>query len=226
MEDKALFIEEYFNRWRRDIDKASELLVNNRYHLEGLLVLSCYLGAFASMRLNTLRDGEAYVKVLIEYSGKREFYEQIDLLFFYQWPRSKLRDHGSYKALKNYSEIVDVLKGIYGSEDDIKVGPRYVSQSEVIGYVLSAAIPNFDEQNFRSTLDLFSLAELLYRYLRCGAVHNAEFPFVNESIDVYGNITYEENHAITGQVLLETTEGVFKNLRDECLAKVKWPHEL
>lgn len=226
MSGKALFIVEYFKRWRRDIDKARELLANNRYYLEGLLILSCYLGAFASMRFHTLRDSEAYVKVLIEYSGKRDFYEQIDLLFFYQWPRSKLRNHGCYKRLKNHSEIVDALKGVYGSESDIKGGPRYVSQPVVIGHVLAAAIPNFDEQNFRSTLPLFSLAELLYRYLRCDAVHNVEFSFVNEGIDVDGNITYVENHAITGQVLLETTEGVFKNLLDECLSKVKWPHEL
>ncbi len=226
MSDKALcIIDEYFKRWHRDIEKARELVSSQRYYLEGLLVLSCYLGAFASVRFPTLRDGEAYVKVVLEYSGKRGFYEQIDLLFFYQQPRSKLRERGNYKV-KNHSEIVDALKRVYGTEEDIKVGTRYVSPSEMISHIISANIPNFDEQNFRGTLPLFCLAEILYRYLRCDAVHNNEFPFVNKLTDIEGNVTYEENHAITGNMLLETTEGVLKMLRDECLAKAKWPQEL
>lgn len=226
MSDKTLFINEYFKRWDRDIGRARELLINQHYYLEGLLVLSCYIGAFASMRFPSLQDGEAYVKIVLEYSGKRGFYEQIDLLFFYQWPRSKLRDNGNYKALKNRDEIVDVLKRVYGSEESIKVGTRYVSPPELIGHVLTAAIPNFDEQNFREKLPLFYLSELLYRYLRCDAVHNAVFPFVNKLMDINGNITYEHNHIITGQLLLETVESIHKTIRDECLNKLKWPHEL
>lgn len=226
MTPKALFVEEYFKRWRADIEKAEELLANQRYYLESLLVLSCYVGAFASMRFPTLRDGEAYVKVVLEYSGKREFYEQIDLLFLCQWPRSKLRDHGDYKSLKNHAEIVAVLNGLYGSEEDIKAGTRYLSPSRLISEVVAAAIPDFDEQNFRERLALFSLAEQLYRYVRCDAVHNAQFPFVNRAVTADGNTVYRHNHAITGQVLCETTLSVLNNLRDECLTKGKWPHEL
>ncbi len=43
MNDKAFFIDEYFKRWESDLNKAEELLANNRYYLEGILVLSCYL---------------------------------------------------------------------------------------------------------------------------------------------------------------------------------------
>ena len=226
MTGKALFVEEYFKRWRVDIEKAGELLANLSYYLESLLVLSCYVGAFASMRFPTLRDGEAYVKVVLEYSGKREFYEQIDLLFLCQWPRSKHRDHGDYKSLKSHAEIVAVLIGLYGSEDEIKAGTRYLSPSRLSSEVVAAAIPNFDEKNFRERLSLFSFAEQLYRYVRCDAVHSAQFPFVSEARTADGNTVYRHNHAITGQVLFETTLGVLSNLRDECLAKDKWPHEL
>src|SRR3990172_10488821 len=139
MSDKARFINEYFKQWGRDIVRARELLINPHYYLEGLLVLSCYIGAFASMRFPSIPDGKAYVKIVLEYSGKRDFYEQIDLLFFYQWPRSKLRGNGDYKALKNRDEIVDVLKRVYGSEAGIKVGIRYVSPPELIDHVLAAA---------------------------------------------------------------------------------------
>ena len=154
------------------------------------------------------------------------FFEKIDLLFFYQWPRSKFRDKGSYKALKQHSEIVEALKPVYGSEDDLKAKTRYISPVDFVTHVQSAAIPDFDELNFREKLPLFSLAEMLYRYLRCDAVHNAEFPFINELTDMDGNVTYEDNHAITGAVLLETTRAVWEALWKECQAKAKWPHEL
>ena len=226
MTAKTLFMEEYFKQWREDIEKAGELLANQRYYLESLLVLSCYVGAFASMRFPTLQDCAAYVKAVLEYSGKREFYEQIDLLFLCQWPKSKLREHGTYKMLKNHEEIVKVLNKLYGSEEDIKAGIRYLSPSKLISDVVAAAIPNFDEKNFRDGLPLFSLAEQLYRYVRCDAVHNAKFPFVSKATTTDGSTVYRDNHAITGQVIFETTLGVLSNLRVECLAKHKWPHEL
>jgi hypothetical protein len=226
MNDKAFFIDEYFKRWESDLNKAEELLANNRYYLEGILVLSCYLGSFAAMRYGALRDGEAYVKVVLEYSDKRTFFEQIDLLFFYQWSRSKFKENGSYTDLKQYSEIVDALKSVYGCEDTIKDKTRYILPEEFVGHVKSATIPGFDERNLRQKLHLFSLAELLYRYLRCDAVHNADFPFINETVDIKGNVTYEHNHAITGQVLLESTRSVWETIWKECQAKNKWPYEL
>ena len=225
MSDKTFFIDEYFKQWDRDIAKARELLANPRYYLEGILVLSCYIGALAAMRFPALRDGEAYVKVVLGYSGRRDFYEQVDLLFFYQWPRSKLRDNGIYK-LKNYTEIVEALKRAYGTEEDVKTKTRYVSPAAVTSEVAAATIVDFDTENFRTKLPLFSLAELLYRYVRCDAVHNADFPFINKGIDAHGNESYVPNHAITHEVLLDTTMGIIGNLRTECLAKSLWPYEL
>lgn len=226
MSDKVFFIDEYFKQWEKNLDKANELIENQRYRLEGILVLSCYLGAFAALRFPTLRDGEAYVKIILEYSDNREFFEQIDLLFFYQWARSKLRDNGNYKALKQHGEIVEALKRFYGTEDDIKFRSRYVSPAKFIENVVAASIPGFDEQNLREKLPLFALAELLYRYVRCDAVHNYDFPLIDEGRNGNGNVTYEDNHAITGKVLLETTRSVLKALWKECRAKDKWPFEM
>ena len=206
--------------------RAKELLDGKRYYLEGLLTLSCYVGAFGAMRYPSLKDGEAYVKIVLEYSGKRDFYEQIDLLFLFQWPRSKLRDKGNYKDLKNHTEIVAALTKVYGSEEDIKAKTRYVSKEDVIGHVRAAAIPGLNEQNLQDKLPLFSLAELLYRYLRCDAVHNAGFPFINKWTDMEGNVEYEENHAITGTILHETVEGITNNLCNECLKAGKRPYQL
>jgi len=226
MSDKVFFINEYFKQWERNLERANELIKNHHYHLEGILVLSCYLGAFAASRFPNLRDREAYVKIVLEYSGNREFFEQIDLLFFYQWPRSKLLDNGNYKALKQHGEIVEVLKRSYGTEDAIKTGIRYVSPAKFIENVAAAAIPGFEEQNLREKLHLFSLVELLYRYVRCDAVHNYDFPLINAGINGNGNVTYEHYHAITDTVLLETTRCVLKTLWEKCQTEEKWPHEM
>jgi hypothetical protein len=228
MSDKIFFIDEYFKQWEKNIEKAEELLENHnrRYHLEGILVLSCYLGAFAASRFPTLRDGEAYVKVVLDYSGKREFFEQIDLLFFYQWPRSKFRDNGNYKSLRQHGQIVEVLKRYYGTEADIKSGTRYISPDKLIENVLKASILVFDEQNFCEKLPLFSLVELLYRYLRCDAVHNYDFPLINEGVTVNGNVIYDHYHAINDKILLETTKSILKALWNECKTKEKFPFEL
>ena len=226
MSDKIFLIDEYFKRWEKDLNKASDLLSDSKYYLEGILVLSCYLGAFASSRYPSLHDGEAYVKFVLEYSGKRSFYEQIDLLFFYQWPCSKLRNNGNYKKLKQYSKIVDSLIRKYGNADDLKSGIRYVSINDIVDCVIAASILDFDEQNLREKLPLFSISELLYRYLRCDAVHNAEYPLINETIDSDGIINYEDNHIITGLKLLETTRAACKALWEECRAKGKFVSEL
>ena len=226
MPDKTFLIDTYFERWDKDISRAADLLSDPKYYLEGILVLSCYLGAFATSRYPRLRDGEAYVKFVCEYSGKRSFFEQIDLLFFYQWPLSKFRDNGNYKRLKQYPEIVESLKRKYGNERDIKSGARYISSIEFIRNVKAACIPGFDEHNLREKLPLFSISELLYRYLRCDAVHNAEYPFINEVINSESEPIYEDNHIITGSVLLETTRAVCKALWDECMAKGKFASEL
>jgi len=223
---KTHFITAYFDKWDRDVNRAAELLESGRFLLEGILTLTCYLGALAALRFPTLRDFEAYPKVVIEYSEARSFFEQVDLLLLYQWPRSKLRDHGHYKELKHHGEIVEALRKRYGSEDDVKEKARYASQADVIGQVLAAKIPGFDEQNLRDKLPLFSVAQILYRYLRCDAVHNADFPLLNESSDSNGNITYKPNHVITGDVLLKTTRAVIRNLSAECVGKSKWPQEL
>jgi hypothetical protein len=226
MSGKLPYIEAYFQRWQDDLVRAGELLHIPRFYLEAWLVLSCYIGAFGAMRFHSMRDGESYVKIIFDYSGKRTFYEQLDLLFLYQWPRSKLRDHGTYKSFTQHADVVAALQRIYGSENELKPETRYVDQSAALSQVLVARMPVLDEGNVRRSLPLFSLAEQLYRFVRCDAVHNAEFPFINKVYLSDGNIRYQDNHAITGAVLFDTASGILQNLSHECAAKEKWPHEL
>src|SRR3990172_1533408 len=102
--EKVFFIKAYFDKWDRDVRRAAELLDldSGWFLLEGILTLSCYLGALAALRFPKLPDYQAYPTVVLEYSGERDFFEQVDLQLLYQWRNSKLRDHGHYKELKNH----------------------------------------------------------------------------------------------------------------------------
>lgn len=202
-------------------------MADSKYYLEAILVLSCYIGALGSLRYPSEKeDNKAYKRVVREYSGKKDFYEQIDLLFFLQWPRSQLQGHGDYLKLKNHAEISKVIVEAYGDEGQIKNGTRYISQPGFLTCVERRPFPGFDRSNLREHLPRFSLCEMLYRYLRCRAVHNLRFPFIDKPRQVGGGVRYEDNHAITRAVLLETTENILASLSLECLEKAKWPEEL
>ncbi|MDH4082144.1 MAG: hypothetical protein OEV99_00160 [Nitrospira sp.] len=217
----------YFEGWQDDLARVKMLMADSKYYLEAILVLSCYIGALGSLRYpGEKEDNKAYKRVVREYSGKKDFYEQIDLLFFLQWPRSQFQSHKGYLKLKNHEEISKAIVDAYGDEVQIKNGIRYISQQDFLTCVEQRPFPRFDGRNLREHLPRFSLCEMLYRYLRCRAVHGVRFPLVDKPHQVGGGIRYEDNHAITRAVLLETTENILTNMRLECLEKAKWPEEL
>lgn len=156
----------------------------------------------------------------------KDFYEEIDLLFFLQWPRSELSRHGSYQTLKNHPEISAVIIDTFGNEDVIREGTRYVRQKLVLDAVAAKPFPQYDCHNLIQHLPLFSNCELLYRYLRCHAVHGRSFPFVASVFSSGNKIRYQDNHAITGDVLFQTAKGIMDKLKDDCLRNGKWPWEL
>ena len=227
MTEKADVIRDYFEGWQEDLARAKSLLGDLKYYRrEAILVLSCYIGALGSLRYPGEQDNKAYKTVVREYSGRRDFYEQIDLLFFLQWPRSDFQTHGDYLKLKNHADVSKIIVATYGEEDQIKSGTRYISQQDFMVFVDHVPFQGFDRENLQQHLPLFSLYEMLYRYLRCRAVHCVRFPFVTTVHVVDGSIRYEDNHAITGSVLLETTENILRNLSEECIEKSQWPWEL
>ena len=219
-------MQEYFARWEGDLERAKTLLADQKYYLEGWLVLSCHIGAFASLRFPTLRDNEGYKSVVLQYSGMKDFYEQIDLLFFLQWPRSDFSSNGDFLKLKNHTDLAKKIKAAFGDENIIRNRQRYVSQHDFLGAVSQNPLPGFDQGNLQQYLPLFSNAELLYRYVRCRAVHALLFPFVTRVHLADGGIRYDDNHAITGSVLYKTALGILIKLRSECVSMSKWPWEL
>ena len=227
MTGKADVISDYFEGWQEDLARAKSLLDDPKYYLEAILVLSCHIGALGSLRYpGEKQDNKAYKQVVLEYSGMRAFYEQIDLLFFLQWPRSDFCTHGDYRKMKNHEEISKILIATFGGEDQIKDGKRYISNQDFVASVDRKPPQAFDREDLLQHLPLFSLCEMLYRYLRCRAVHSVRFPFVTRITGSDGSVRYEDNHAITGPVLLQTTQGILGNLSKECIEKSRCPWEL
>lgn len=139
---KADFVQAYFSRWDNDLDRAKTLLAAQEYYLEAMLVLSCHIGALASLRFPTLADNAAYKRVVLEYSGMRDFYEQIDLLFFLQWPRSEFSSHGDFLKLKNHAELAEAVEVTFRDEDTVRQdAKRYVSQQDFLEAVRAALSP-------------------------------------------------------------------------------------
>lgn len=218
-------IDAHFDEWKRDIERAETLLRDDWFVLQGYLVLVCYLGALASQRFPSLKDNEAYCQFTLEYSGKKAFYEQIDLLFLYQWPRSKLRYHGLYTSFSDYSELVKAIGPKFGTENDLNVSSRYVSASMIMSEAKSK-IPHLNETDLEEKLKLFSLVQLLYRYGRCDAVHNADYPLINEGMNIDGDRIIRDNSALTREVILSTVKHANDTLWQECRSLKKWPHEI
>jgi len=219
-------MQDYFTRWDHDLDRAKSLLEDPKYCLEGWLVLSCHIGALASLRFPILRENEGYKRVVLEYADMRALYEQIDLLFFLQWPNSELSTHGDYLKLKSHTGLATHIRAAFGDEHKIRTEKRYVSQVEFMAAVGPSPFPGFDGANLQQHLPLFSNAELLYRYVRCRAVHSLRFPFVTRVHFADGGVRYDDNHAITRSVLYQTVANIVNTLRSECVGKSKWPWEL
>lgn len=228
-EAKLHLMNEYFAQWQTDLARAKALLGTDEYFVEGLLVLICYIGALARVRYpQEPKDWKSYKTIVMEYGGKKEVYGNIDLLFFYQWPRSKLANAKIYRSLKNYSDILPIFQQRFGDEGAIKnSAQRYQKREALADLIKEKKSSWFDESNFLEYIELFSNNQILYEILRCEAVHNADFPLFNRTCQAgQSKITYKDNHQITRQVILETVQNILSGIEKECLAQSKWPWEL
>ena len=152
---KADILKDYFARWDNDLDRAKTLLSDQRYYLEAWLVFSCHIGALASLRFPTLHDNESYKRAVLDYSGLSGFYEQIDLLFFLQWPRSDFSNHGDFLKLKDHAQVAKKIEAAFANENTITNQTRYVSQADFLLAVGQSPFPGFDQGNLIQYLPLF-----------------------------------------------------------------------
>lgn len=226
---KVDLIKPYFRRWRQDLARARKLLDTNEYYCEAILILSCYIGALAALRFPGRNDRDAYQRIVIRYSGLRSLYEKIDLLFFYQWPRSAYRRSHSpesrpYSRIKNYTQVKRAIVKAFGDEAAVISNPRQRYRS--IRALAKCAPPGIGPARVRKMLRLFSVSEILYRFVRCHAVHERSFPLVRKVRSSGGTTRYEDQHLITGSVIFNTVSNIVNNLEVECLSKRKLPGEM
>ncbi len=194
--------------------------------------MSCYVGALAVARFPGRSDKDAYKKIVNKYSGMKSLYNKVDLLFFYQWSRSSYRrskDKRSapYRKISGYSQIKRKIIGRFGNEQSIRDNPkrRYITIPTLLK--LFDPIPRgLNRRKIYEDIKLFTISEILYRYVRCHAVHENSFPLIRTVSCVNGTTRYEDGHLITGLRLLETVENIVNNLKKECLSKSKFPWEL
>lgn len=226
---KDNFIIAYFEEWENTLKRAKFLTASENFHLEGVTVLLCHIAAIGRGRYPDLKDRESFKAIVKEYSGKYDLFENIDLLFLFQYQHSKVAEDPIYKRLANYDEILTAIENSIGTEEQIHGNDslRYQKRKNLLDILKQTSIPRFDVENFETYIELFSNNQILYEFARCEAVHNRYFPLINiETTFPDMQKTYTPNHQIDSNVLVETLSGVIENLRIECLKNKKWPHEL
>ena len=227
--DRSCFIKSFFEGLECDFKRAKRLYYSSVFRLEGMTVLICQIAALARYRYPDEKDWKSFKDIISNYSGKCDIYENIDLLFFYQWPESKLASDKEYHKLNHYVEIKSVFEKRFGDIQSIRGETNRYQKRECLDALLqNSNIDGFQSSNFLRFIELYSNNQIFYQYGRCHAVHNNDFPLINIGASYSQKIkkTFTDNHQITGAVVVETLEAILKNAKKECLDNGKWLHEL
>lgn len=162
----------YFEELNNAQSRAIELYSNDKFHLEGITILMCHIAAISSARYPNLRDWAAFKELVKNYSGLYSTYENIDLLFFYQWQNSKYSNDKEYNKLEKYNEILNVFIDNFGDEENIKDSDnRYQKRETLLSMLTASGISGFNADSFTKHIELFSNNQIFYSYARCEAVH-------------------------------------------------------
>ncbi len=202
---------------------------SDKFHLEGITVALCHIAALGRERYPKCKDRQSFKSIVKEYSGKYDLYENIDLLFLFQYPHSKVSDDPIYGKLEKYEEIVSVIEQEIGTEQEIhdNYDLRFQKRDKLLQILEQSNISDFDNDNFERYIELFSNNQILYEFARCEAVHNRDFPLINIGATFPDmQKTYTSNHQIDAEALSETLAGIIENLKKECLGKEEWPRNL
>ena len=225
---KHHLLECYFEELNNAQLRANELYSSEQFHLEGITILMCHIAAISNARYPNLRDWAAFKELVKYYSGLYELFENIDLLFFYQWLNSKYANDKEYQKLEKYNEILEIFIDNFGDKEQIKdIENRYQKRDDLLGILTTSSIPDLNADNFLKYIELFSNNQIFYSYARCAAVHNNDFPLINIGYTFPDmQKVYTHNHQITGEVIRDSLVNIISNLKHECLSSEKWPQEL
>jgi hypothetical protein len=152
LDAKKEFITAYFEERKKGLVRARKLIGQEEYFLEGILILCCNIASYSALRFPGWQDNERFKETLLRYSGKRSLYEKIDLLFLYQWTRSRFRKHGIYVRFKNYFKVRRLLYSKFGDRNAIWNRKRFVSQAVIIKHVVAHRFTGLDIKNLQTSL--------------------------------------------------------------------------
>ena len=215
-----------FDIWGREISRAKVLSDGVTFCEEGALLLAIYIDAFSQRRYPNNCDNRKFFKeIVMKYSRLDDMYQKIDLLFFYQWKTAGLQCEGRYNRLQCYDEIKDILISKYGGPNGFD-NNKYIYPDEIIDTVNSNRFKGYDENNLRCNVSKFNLCEVLYLFARCSPVHENNFRLLNKQKDSDGSERCIEKHIINRQLIYDTVNNIFNNLKDDCLSLNKYPGEL
>lgn len=229
---KLSFIESFFEALSGDVRRAIELVDSEKYHLEGITVLCCLIAALSRYRYPQEDNKAAFKQVISDYSDQQVLYQNIDLLFFNEWQQTVFAGQKPYKKLKNYEEIKDILSKHY--EGGKYSTNRYQTPLQLLETLKADSdLPNtFDAENFSEHIRHFSNLDIFYKYIRCPAVHENDFPLFDcriqqDSSNLCGwRKTCTPITEVTPDVMKKTAMSIVNNLKAECMRECKWAAEL
>lgn len=226
---KMLFIDSYFSDLNNDIERAKILADSDEFFLEGILVLICRIAALAKLRYpQEEQDWRAFKMLISEYDAEqRDIYENIDLLYFYSWKRPENQCKNKCSKLANYEELRELFKQRIGNEEKLENNTLIRYQKRDYLVKLAKTKRWFNNENFEEHIELFSNLQILYQFGRCELVHEMRTTLFGEAYTVNtSKKNYRDKHQVTKEVIMNTVNNIFQNLRDECSTQSKWPFEL
>lgn len=214
-DEKVELVTAWFNEIDGIITELKHLMSANGSHHEKIVMLTLYailerMAWFRYRLQSSITTSERFKKILIEYSGYKSDLEKTDLYFLYHWDVSGYENISCYKKIigKIHGKIKTALTELYGKIDSSSEN-RFIEANILHQGLLSKNICStcFD----KDSLKFFNVTEVIYRFGRCNAVHQAELVplgFIRPSF------------------LMSLTEAVSQNLRKTCIDEKKLADEL
>jgi len=194
------FFEEYRRRWRNIKS------LHKDYPSEGLVLAYCFVEAMGYYRFGfgdtKLSSTEQFIKILFDYQENKHFFV-IPPLVIKQLPiESRRRTIGREIKL----ELLQWLK----DEHSESIGLRIDLLWETVSKEVKKRLP---ESEHKKVGHLYQIcwAGWYYDLIRTAGVHRAHFP---------------ERESGDWETIHQAGESILENLRNECLEKVKFPHQL
>lgn len=213
------------------IDNLNKM-VTHGFVEEALVLALCYIDAIANFDRPKRNDRKiTFINTVYDYSNFKDLFSRISKIFLIRMGRdiSEAKTKSGV-SISHFQEVKSALLRKYGRENDHL---KEVDKDGVIQY-LKTELRTCDWQNLESNLDRFSYAAVLYERWRSAGVHEMGLetsihngqPVIERN--GHGDDIYYTNDILcfSKEIVLSTLTNLHRNLKSECLCKIKWPCEV